>query len=163
MSKKTYYDRCSALLEGEWGAMKAEIEKEGYGAFRDLVEQFKKAIRKAGEQDEQEVNSRIAVAERLFPEPAKFSPTWQKIWQELKDTMYWKAFVYRSIPETGRNGEWQVLMDNPFTNQEVVCYPGLSFEEAANLFAYFRPTLVRNEYLRLQKIETAITENGSNQ
>lgn len=162
MSKVKLYERFSPSREAEWSDMKEYVEKTGYGAFRDLVDEFKAAIKRATDLDEEEVRSRIEAAERLFPEPAKFSPTWQVIWQELKGMLRWKAYVYRAVPEAERNGEWQILMDNPFTNQEVVCYPGLRFDEAANLFAYFRPNLVKNEYLRLQKVSTAITENGGN-
>ncbi|WP_199614343.1 hypothetical protein [Paenibacillus alkalitolerans] len=161
MSVQSWYDRCSPSREDEWNAVREHVEKEGYGAFRALVEQFKEAIKKAGDQDADAVTAHIEIAERLFPEPAKFSPTWQKVWQELKDTMYWKAYVYRSVSEGERTGEWQILMDNPFTNQEVVCYPGLTFDQAADLFGYFRPTLVNNEYLRLQKVETSITVRGA--
>ena len=74
--------------------------------------------------------------------------------------LHWKVYVYRKVPPGDREGEWQILMDNPYTNQEVVCYPGLTFDDAANLFAYFRPNLVKNEYLRMQKVSTAITEHG---
>jgi len=160
MSKIKLYDQLSRSHEAKWAQLKAYIEREGYGAFRDLVEEFKSAIKTATEIDEQEVVEHIDVAERLFPDPAKFSPSWQFVWRELRDMLHWKVYVYRKVPPGDREGEWQILMDNPYTNQEVVCYPGLTFDDAANLFAYFRPNLVKNEYLRMQKVSTAITEHG---
>lgn len=160
MSKVKLYEQLSRSQEAEWTQLRAYIEKEGYGAFRNLVDEFKSAIKKATDIDEEEVSARIEAAERMFPEPAKFSPTWQIIWRELRDMLRWKVYIYREVPPNDREGEWQILMDNPFTNQEVVCYPCLTFDESANLFAYFRPNLESNEYLRLQKVSTAITENG---
>jgi hypothetical protein len=161
MNKEALYELCSPLHEAEWGKVKAFVEKEGYSAFRKLIEEFKDAVKLAEEGQFDEVASRIEIAERLFPEPADFSPTWQKVWRELRDMLHWKAYAYKSIPVSGRSGEWQILMDNPFTNQEVVCYPGLSFHEAAYLFGYFRPTMVQNEYIRMQRVETLLTENGA--
>ena len=51
-------------------------------------------------------------------------------------------------------------MDNPLVVQEVVCYPALTFGDAAYLYAYFRPQLEKSEYIRLQKIQTVIQEIG---
>lgn len=160
MSKVKRYEQFSRANEAERDRLKVEIEQEGYRAFRQLIDEFKFAVKQATDLDEREVRERIEAAERLFPNPAAFSPSWQHIWRELKDMLYWKSYVYREVPPKEREGEWQVLMDNPYTNQEVVCYPGLAFDEAAYLFAYFRPNLEKNEYLRLQKVATAITENG---
>jgi hypothetical protein len=160
MSKPKLYEQLIHMNETEQLQWKAYIEQEGYSAFRRLIDEFQYAIKKTTDREEAEVRERIETAARMFPEPAKFSPSWQDIWQELRDMLRWKAQVYRQVPPEEREGEWQILMDNPFTNQEVVCYPWLSFDEAAYLFAYFRPNLERNEYLRLQKVSTAITENG---
>ncbi|MNR53601.1 hypothetical protein D3C85_1736400 [compost metagenome] len=90
-----------------------------------------------------------------------FSPSWETIWPEIELTIAAKRNIYTNIPHADRAGEWQVIMDNPLVVQEVVCYPGLSFEDAAYLYAYFRPQLEKSEYIRLQKIQTVIQEIGS--
>lgn len=72
-----------------------------------------------------------------------------------------KIQVLQTIHKEDRDGEWQVIIDNPFAIQEVVCYPALNFLDAAYLYAYFRPDLEKNEYLRLQKIQTLVMEFGS--
>lgn len=61
----------------------------------------------------------------------------------------------------GGTAEWQVLIDNPYSNQHIAVYPALSFQEAIYLYAYFRTSLEQNEYIRLQKIETVITNTGA--
>jgi hypothetical protein len=66
-----------------------------------------------------------------------------------------------TVPPDQRGGEWQVILDNPHTIQEIVCHPGLTFDDAAYLFSYFRPGLERNEYIRLQKIQNMIVQVGS--
>jgi hypothetical protein len=141
--------------------MKDAVEKEGYSAFRVLVDQLETALKQCEEGTFDDLAGRLAACEQLFPEPALFSPTWQNVWQELQTKLRWKRHAYETVPVPKREGEWQILMDNPFTNQEVVCYPGLSFVEASYLFGYFKPALEKTEYLRLQKIVTAVVETGN--
>jgi hypothetical protein len=100
-------------------------------------------------------------AKRLFPTPVLFSPSWDKVWSELEQIITHKAKILQAVPPEERDGEWQIVMDNPATIQEVVCYPGLTFLDAVYLFAYFRPQMEKNEYLRLQKVQTLFLQLGS--
>jgi len=140
--------------------LKAAVEREGYDAFRALVDQLAAALKRCDETEFDELAARIAAGAELFPEPVRFSPTWQNVWDELSAKLRWKRFAFESVPPAEREGEWQIILDNPYTTQEIVCYPSLSFLEAAYLFGYFKPTLVSNEYLRLQKVVTAIVQSG---
>ncbi|MCI3922317.1 hypothetical protein MO973_18975 [Paenibacillus sp. TRM 82003] len=140
--------------------LKERVERIGYDAFRPLIDLLVKALKEAEEPDFGTMGERLAVLERLFPEPASFSPTWQNVWKELQEKLRWKRHAYDAVPAKERSGEWQILMDNPFTNQEIVCYPSLSFVEASYLFCYFKPTLEKTEYLRLQKVVTAVQVTG---
>lgn len=140
--------------------LQAMVTEAGYDAFRVLADQFEAMLKHVGEEGFADLAERIAAAERLFPEPARFSPAWQKIWQELRAKLRWTRHVYETIPAAGRDGEWQIILDNPFTNNEIACYPALSFAEAAYLFGYFKPGLEKNEYIRLQKVITAIEMTG---
>jgi hypothetical protein len=140
--------------------LKAEIERVGYDAFRQLIDQFVKALKEADEQSFDVLGERLAALERLFPEPVLFSPTWQNVWEELNTKLKWKRHAYATVPASEREGEWQILMDNPYTNQEVVCYPSMNFMEASYLFCYFKPTLEKTEYLRMQKIVNAVVVSG---
>lgn len=156
-----YFDRLQSVDESELEQLREHVEREGYSAFRQLLDQFMRALKQIeNEESIGRVKLQVEKASSLFPEPARFSPSWQNVWNELLDSLRWMEHVYEHVAVSDRNGEWQVLLDNPFTNQEVVCYPGLQFQEAAYLFGYFKPTLVRNEYLRLQKITTAIIVTG---
>jgi hypothetical protein len=138
------------------------IEEAGYSAFRLLVDQLERAVKLADETNFAIVEERIRIANQMFPEPVKFSPTWQLFWVQIRTKLHWKRHAYEVVPAVERTGEWQIIMDNPYTNQEVVCYPGLSFLEAAYLFGYFKPTLEINEYIRLQKVVTALNLEGVN-
>ncbi len=142
-------------------AFQAAIHQEGYAGFRRLLDGFTEAVKAAMDADIERLEQAVRAASRMFPDPVVFSPSWEKIWQELGDTIAAKKSVLQTVPVNDRTGEWQVIMDNPGALQEVVCYPGLQFQEAAYLFAYFRPQLEKAEYIRLQKIKTLIQETGS--
>lgn len=140
--------------------LKERVDWIGYDAFRPLIDLLVKELKEADEQRFDTMGERIAALKRLFPEPGSFSPTWQNVWEELQEKLRWKRYAYESVPARERDGEWQIIMDNPFTNQEIVCYPSLSFIEASYLFCYFKPTLEKTEYLRLQKVVTAVEVTG---
>lgn len=140
---------------------KREVLSEGFAGFRRLLDSLTDAIKVAGDADMDAVEQSVAKAKRLFPEPVDFSPSWEKIWPELESTIAAKKHIFANITHAERVGEWQVIMDNPLVVQEVVCYPALTFEDAAYLYAYFRPQLEKSEYIRLQKIQTVIQEIGS--
>ena len=140
--------------------LKQSIEQGGYDAFRLFVDQWEQALKEAGEEDFDAMEEQLAWCRAAFPEPVRFSPVWQSIWDEIGEKLRWKRYAFEKVPAGERDGEWQIVMDNPYTNQGVVCYPALSFMEAAYLFGYFKPTLAVNEYLRIQKIVNALEVNG---
>ncbi|MFD0695115.1 hypothetical protein ACFQZT_13485 [Paenibacillus sp. GCM10027628] len=147
--------------EVEAAAFQAMLLQEGYSGFRRLLDGFTEAVKSAMDTDIAGIEQAVAKASRMFPEPVIFSPSWERIWQELGDTAAYKRSVLEQVPPHDRNGEWQVILDNPGAIQEVVCYPGLQFNDAAYLYAYFRPQLEKAEYIRLQKIQTLIEDKGS--
>ncbi|MCD1260103.1 hypothetical protein B5M42_014910 [Paenibacillus athensensis] len=136
------------------------IRQEGHSCFRRFIDSFTAAIKAAQDGELERIEQLIAQAQELFPVPAEFSPSWQKIWDELLEMSANKRSVLEEISAAERDGEWQIIIDNPKAIQEVVCYPGLPFLDAANLYAYFRPQLAQNEYIRLQKIQTVIQKIG---
>jgi len=138
----------------------ARIRQEGHSCFRRFIDSFTAAIKAAQDGEFERIDRLIAQAQTLFPIPAEFSPSWQKIWDELREMNANKQSVLAAIPAGDRSGEWQIIIDNPKAIQEVVCYPALPFLDAANLYAYFRPQLDKNEYIRLQKIQTVIQQVG---
>ncbi|WP_090822341.1 hypothetical protein [Paenibacillus sp. yr247] len=161
MVNNTYADfKMLPNAEAE-AAFQSDVLSEGYSAFRRLLDGITEAIKTAADADIAGIEHSIAKASRLFPEPVNFSPSWACIWSELEATVAAKKHVLSSISHSDRTGEWQVIMDNPQVVQEVVCYPGLDFHDAAYLYAYFRPQLEKSEYIRLQKIQTVIQEIGN--
>lgn len=138
-----------------------EAQIGGYAFFRRILEGLQHTIKTFTDDEIDMMVHMLAKAKRYFPEPGMISPSWQTIWEELDDIVHHKCLILEKIPQAERDGEWQIVMDNPYTNQEVVCYPNLSFIEAAYLYAYFRPKLTKNEYIQVQKIQHQLTEYGS--
>jgi hypothetical protein len=137
-----------------------EINMEGYSAFLRFLDGFKMKVKTFGDEDSEQMLRLLDKARQLFPEPRTFSPSWDKVWKELEQMISFKIRALQTIAPEDRGGEWQIIMDNPYFTQQVVCYPCLSFAEAAYLYAYFRPQIENNEYIRLQKIQNVIMELG---
>ncbi|MBP1990455.1 hypothetical protein [Paenibacillus eucommiae] len=150
-----------AQTEQDLLALQTLVNQGGHSCFYRLLNGFTARIKAFADTEEQEVEKLLSLAKQWFPTPVVFSPSWERIWAELEQIIAYKVMVLQSVPVGERDGEWQIVMDNPATIQEVVCYPGLPFMEAAYLFAYFRPQMVANEYLRLQKVQTLLMEIGS--
>jgi hypothetical protein len=135
-------------------------ERNGYSYFNEFIEALRDRMKRADEEEMPEMHALLAKAKETLPEPGTVSPSWEFLWTELEDLLFHKAEAFREIPRDERGGEWQIVMDNPFTNESVVCYPGLSFLEAIYLYGYFRPGLKQNEYIRVQKIISKLERNG---
>jgi hypothetical protein len=150
-----------AASDRELAELQASVQNGGYSAFHQLLESIKRQIKEMQDEQVAQMNDWLTNLERLFPEPGLFSPSWLHIWKELKTMVSVKAQLLETVPPDQRGGEWQVILDNPHTIQEIVCHPGLTFDDAAYLFSYFRPGLERNEYIRLQKIQNMIVQVGS--
>jgi hypothetical protein len=138
-----------------------KVNQEGYYGFRQIAEGISDKIKAAVDEEMPAIEKLIERGKQLFPTPVNFSPAWERIWPELEKMAATKIHLMHSIPADTRDGEWQVIIDNPFAVQEVVCYPALNFLDAVYLYAYFRPDLEKNEYLRLQKIQTLVMDFGS--
>ncbi|WP_135547003.1 hypothetical protein [Paenibacillus cymbidii] len=133
----------------------------GYSQFSSLLTDLKQEIMSCEENRLEYVRILLRQARELVPEPVLISPSWERIWDEYDAVLRVKEEVLREIAPERRDGEWQIIMDNPFTNEGISCYPSLSFIEAAYLYAYFRKDLKKTEYIRLQKIDTLIMTQGS--
>jgi hypothetical protein len=161
LRKSLFEQFVHAETEQELLAIQQRINEEGYSGFRPFLDDFIARIRSFLDDETKEIESLIERAKTLFPAPGTFSPSWERIWDELEQTVAYKRKVLETVPVEERDGEWQIIMDNPYVIQDVVCYPGLPFLEAAYMYGYFRPGLEKNEYLRLQKVRTVFMEFGS--
>ncbi|WP_308634279.1 hypothetical protein [Paenibacillus silvisoli] len=161
VTNPSYFEQLKGLKsEADIEAFGNTLKAEGFTALRHFLDDFRQYLREyedpsCGEADELMERAQLAV-----PEPGRTSPSWSYIWQEYKGIIRTKRHVFESIPQEQRGGEWQVLLDNPFSNQNIAVYPGLAFIDAAYMFAYFRTELMNNEYIRLQKIATVMTFQG---
>lgn len=149
-----------AASEQELKELQQEIKQQGYANFRQLLEDFDQRIRSFDDQQVDSMYQLLEKARKTFPTPQQFSPSWQHIWDVYEQRIRYKHKLLSTIPPAEREAQWQIIMDNPYTNQEVVCYPDLSFMEAAYLYCYFRPELVSNEYIQVQKVNSVFMEYG---
>ncbi len=140
---------------------RTEMEKAGYPAFFAFAEAFREAIKGYADDEATAMLELIRRAREWFPAPGRFSPAWERLWQEFERICAGKNEILAAIPPGEREGEWQVLIDNPYVPQQIACYPGLTFGEAVYLFAYFRLDLAPNEYLRLQRVTNVVTVTGT--
>lgn len=158
-------DIAQCLLEAESDRELEEvqrlIEERGYSAFNELLEYLKQQLKLCDESTWSELEQSLKKAREIIPNPGEISPSWTYIWRELNSSLVYKNELLQRIPPHQRDGEWQVIMDNPYTNEHIVCYPGLSFLEAAYLYAYFRPELKNNEYIRVQKVVELMVMKGT--
>jgi hypothetical protein len=149
-----------AKSEEEYEGIRKTIQEEGYAGFHELLDGIYEQLKLYDEGDSQAVRDLLDKAKRIVPNPVEFSPSWERIWEKLDRFVRNKQQVFAKISPEQRDGEWQIVMDNPFTNDQVVCYPSLSFLEAVYLYAYFRDDLQKNEYLRIQKIVSLYEATG---
>lgn len=138
-----------------------DMNTAGYFAFYAFAEQFREGLRHYDDEDRARYGELLWRSRALFPDPMRFSPSFREIWDEYEAIYAAKNEALDSVPQAARDGEWQVLLDNPYVTQQVVCYTGLSFLEAAYLYGYFRRELKPNELLRLQQITHCLTASGS--
>jgi hypothetical protein len=137
------------------------LAEQGFTTVRRFLEEIREYLRTYMDEEAEMAATVVQRALTALPTPGRISPSWQNIWQELQGIVRYKQEVLRSIPPETRSGEWQVLLDNPYSHQHIAVYPGLTFQEAAYMYAYFRTDLEPNEYIRLQKVETVIFHTGA--
>lgn len=147
--------------ESKLSQFRREMEAAGYFAFFSFVEDFRNHLKSYGDDAASETLALVLTARRLFPNPVMFSPSWEKVWDELELIVRAKNETLRQVAPDRREGEWQVLIDNPYLPQQVVCYPGLAFLDAAYMYAYFQYDLEPSELLRLQRIEQLLAVNSA--
>ncbi|BBH19940.1 hypothetical protein Back11_12850 [Paenibacillus baekrokdamisoli] len=138
-----------------------QLRQEGFTPVRRLLDRLRDYLRQFTDEEGEMALELLHYARTALPEPGQISPSWAHIWQEFERIIRTKMYTFRSIAVEEREGEWQVLLDNPHSNQNIAVYPALTFMEAIYLFAYFRTDMTRNEYIRLQKIATVMTVTGT--
>ncbi|WEK55865.1 MAG: hypothetical protein P0Y55_07420 [Candidatus Cohnella colombiensis] len=138
-----------------------EMENCGYSPFYQFVEQFRTRLKSYTDTEKTHFETLLKRGRRLFPKPGSLSPAWSLLWDEFDSIFRVKNEVLATISEADRDGEWQIIIDNPFHTQSVVCYTELSFYEAAYMYGYFQLELKPNECLRLQKINQLLFTHGS--
>ncbi|MBW5448132.1 hypothetical protein GE107_18910 [Cohnella sp. CFH 77786] len=145
---------------GQREVFRAAMEARGYYAFFAFTEDFRESLKTYSDSEMEEIGSLIGRVRSDFPKPGRFSPSWEMLWEEFQAIYDAKNETLAEISASDRSGEWQVLIDNPYMPQQVACYPGLAFLDAAYLFAYFQKDLKPNEFLRLQKVTHVHVKTG---
>ena len=154
------FARFRELQEERETAFGDELRAGGFSAVRVFLEDFRAFLRQYDEPQQEEAERLIGRGRAVLPEPGRISPAWSHVWDEFQAIAAFKRDVFNRIPPDERDGEWQVLLDNPYTNGQIAVYPALTFLEAAYLYAYFRTGLVPNEVIRMQRIQTVLFDTG---
>lgn len=137
------------------------VEASGYFAFYAFAEQFRDGLKQYGDSEIELYGRLIRRGRELFPDPLRFSPSFREIWDEFEQIYRAKNEALVAVSPSERDGEWQVLIDNPYVTQQVVCYPSLAFKDASYLYGYFRRELKPNEVLRLLRVTPCLSASGS--
>lgn len=149
-----------AKSEKEIEALQQVAEKNGFSYFHAFIESIKQKIGTFSDEDTDAMLAYLNKVEKVFPDPGLYSPAWDRMWNKFRAMIDDKIDILHQIPVHEREGEWQVLLDNPYSNDSITCYPRLSFAEAVYLYCYFREDLAKNEYVRLQKVVTSQLQHG---
>jgi hypothetical protein len=160
MSELTFQHYMHITQQESEQMFRSSMEASGYFSFYRFVEDFRNGLKGYSNDDIASYRVFLERARRLFPAPGQFSPSWDTLWEEFDLIFASKNEVLNSISSSAREGEWQVLIDNPHTHLPVVCYPSLPFLEAAYMFGYFQRDLKPNECLRLQKVTVLMLVHG---
>jgi hypothetical protein len=161
MSELTFHHYMQIAEEESEQTFKSAMEEAGYFAFYKFAEDFRNGLKSYSDADINHYRHKIDRARSLFPTPERFSPSWSVLWEEFEIIFNSKNDALSAIPADSRDGEWQVLIDNPYTHQPVVCYPNLVFLEAAYMYGYFKRDLKPHECLRLQKVAELLLSYGN--
>ncbi|MFC4597908.1 hypothetical protein [Cohnella hongkongensis] len=161
MSESAFHQYMQAEPEELEQTHSEEIASKGYFSFYRFIEDFREGLKTYSDDDIPLYRRKLTRARELFPNPQRFSPSWGGVWDEFELIFGVKNDVLASIPPLQREGEWQIVLDNPYSHQPVVCYPGLPFLEAAYLYGYFQRELKPNELLRLQHVASLLSVRGS--
>jgi hypothetical protein len=160
MNTNVGFERFAQAGPDEYGALREEYKQGGYSLFKELLEGLRNHLMQCAEEGIEEVRAMVAKGREIVPDPGAISPSWEHVWEDYESYIHHKNEALAAVAKQDRDGEWQIVMDNPFTNEGIACYPGLSFVEAAYLYAYFRKDLKKNEYIRLQKVTSLILTEG---
>ncbi len=139
---------------------KKNILDEGFSAINDLINGFKEKLKLMDEDEFKLVKTWLELIKELLPDVTNISPAWDRIWEHLLHIYSIKVNLYHQVSKENRDGEWQVLFDNPLSTDEIVCHPKKTFQEATYIMAKYQQYLKKAEYVRLQKMITYITEEG---
>ncbi|RKP56884.1 hypothetical protein D7Z26_02530 [Cohnella endophytica] len=160
MSELTFNHYMRIELEHLEQTFSKEMESAGYFAFYTFVEDFRNGLKIYSDEEIPLYGNKLARAKELFPRPERFSPSWCEIWDEFSLIYQAKNEALTTIPVQQRDGEWQIIIDNPYSHNPVVCYTALPFLEASYLYGYFQRELKPHEVLRLQRIGEMLQTNG---
>lgn len=159
-SGNSWFDRFANAGESEYPVVGGELTRGGYSAFSDLLDGFRRLLAEAEEEQIPQLKELVNKGRGMVPAPGAISPSWETVWDDFDCYIGFKLEAMSAVAAAERGGEWQIVMNNPYTNEGIACYPGLTFPEAAYLYAYFRKDLKKNEYLRMQKIVNLLVVHG---
>ncbi len=137
------------------------VLKQGYALVNEWSLWLKKQIEIADGFSELDLlKGKIALADRILPNPQQLSPLWGELWSDMNLLIGTKKSLYEQVTETDQSGQWQLLFNNPYSTDGIVVHADLSFPQATYQFAVYRKDLAKHEYISLQKVVRSITVSG---
>ncbi|MFX0559830.1 hypothetical protein TEPIDINF_001236 [Tepidibacillus infernus] len=147
-------------LEEEKIEFKNKLEAVGFTAMNQLIQDFYEKLKNMDELEFDQIKKWLQWGSELFPNLSVISPSWENTWQDLAKIYDVKVGYFMEIPKEQRDGEWQVLFDNPFSTEGVVCHPRKTFNEATYLAAKYQLYMKKAEIVELQKIQLCYMKRG---
>ncbi|OEF99928.1 hypothetical protein BHF71_07415 [Vulcanibacillus modesticaldus] len=139
---------------------KKSIEQEGFSAINQFIRSFYEKIKEMDQDEFEQVKNWLKKGEELFPNLVDFSPSFENTWRDLLQLYQIKVELFSQVPVDQRDGEWQILYDNPYSTEPIVCHSNKNFVEATYLMAKYQLGIKKAEIVKLQKVITVIIKNG---
>ncbi|MBO8171186.1 MAG: hypothetical protein H0Z33_04745 [Bacillaceae bacterium] len=136
------------------------MTSEGFSGVRSLIYRLKQELEDVDEPDFAWMDRQLEKGRKWIPDPETYSPSWKGIWDVMEQEFTLKKKAYDRVPPADREGEWQIVINNPFSTEGVICHTDLTFPRAAYLFGHFRRNLHRHELIKFQKAMTVFRETG---
>jgi len=150
----------NVTTDDEKKSFQQAVEQSGFSAMNEMTRSFHTELKKMDRQGFESMKDWIELGKELFPDLIRFSPTWEYFWKEVTQLYQYKVEYYELVSEEEQEGEWQVLFDNPFSTEGIVCNPNKNFAEATYLAAKYQLSFKKAEILKLQKVAHTIIKNG---
>src|SRR5690349_15040200 len=116
-SGNSWFDRFANAAGDDCALVGSEIIRGGYSAFSDLLDGLKRLMAEAQEEQALRLEELVLKGRKMIPDPGAISPSWETIWEDFDRYIAYKLEAMARVAASDREGEWQIVMNNPYTNE----------------------------------------------